>query len=231
MTRQQRKDRGVLRDESTLQGRSVLSHGCTPESRASRTLRARMHCRLSHCLRAVWETLGPILWISFWCVTALRRVRPEICVRRQLNFNGICCTFSWFAARQFPAVPSSGRFARTQISFSPQRGRVYHPEHDRTSDQAPEGRGRHRSQQGHRCLIRQSLIRCLRRSTSSGKLDFLGDEFPVSSYTALCLVMRQPTAPLFARMPKLPALGVSDLFVHFYLVLNGYSNWADQAYW
>ena len=33
--------------------------------------------------------------------------------------------------------------------------------------------------------FRQSLVRCLRRSTSSGKFDFLGDEFPVSSYTAL----------------------------------------------
>ena len=36
--------------------------------------------------------------------------------------------------------------------------------------------------------FRQSPVRCPRRSTSLGKLDFLGDEFPVSSYTALCLV-------------------------------------------
>ena len=34
--------------------------------------------------------------------------------------------------------------------------------------------------------FRQSPVWCLRRSMSSGKLDFLGDEFPVSLSTALC---------------------------------------------
>ena len=34
--------------------------------------------------------------------------------------------------------------------------------------------------------FQQSPVRCLRRSISPGKLDFLGDEFPMSSSTVLC---------------------------------------------
>ena len=53
-------------------------------------------------------------------VAVLRRDCPEVCVRRQLNFKGICGTFSWFASWLFPSFSlSSGRFARTPISSSP----------------------------------------------------------------------------------------------------------------
>ena len=45
--------------------------------------------------------------------------------------------------------------------------------------------------------IQQSLVRCLRRSTSSGKLNFLGVEFSLSSNAALCLVrLRLQAVPL-----------------------------------
>ena len=71
------------------------------------------------CLRAAEEILGPDLRSSSTSIAAQRTNRPAACIRRQWNSNGICGTFSWFTARQFPAVSSSGRFARTQSSCPP----------------------------------------------------------------------------------------------------------------
>ena len=105
-----------------------------------------------HCISTLLPAYG--LWRKLSDPTAgfLRLTRrslgeeisPEVWVRRHRNFNGICGTFSWFAARQFPCGSIFGAFrADTNFLFAAQ-GREVHQVHKFATDEGQTGRFEYR---------------------------------------------------------------------------------------
>ena len=137
-----------------------------------RTLRARMTLQfysLPTGCEGNSRTRPPVFCSSL--VATRRANRPEVCVRRQLNFDGICGTFSWFASWPCPSFSlfkalraDTSLVARTQLGCAPQLW---------AGPSAPEDR--------ERLPSGSVALSSLGRNSRTGLLDFLLVRLPLDT--------------------------------------------------